>query len=155
MTTSLLSSYLHFCLMPKTVWFSNPFVKRVLNKYYIQSFNISLWSCWCTSNGLQGLGIPGLSKEAAEKESLKRALAESCSSAHQVFHGEPPFFKGGAGAHDSFGADYGQSDLRATEEELEQAVRWTTEGFCVEALFGGSCSIWDHRVVGFALAWPK
>eukprot|EP00903_Cladosiphon_okamuranus_P012774 g11940.t2 len=31
----------------------------------------------------QGLGIPGLSKEAAEKESLKRALAESCGRATQ------------------------------------------------------------------------
>lgn len=98
----------------------------------------------------KGLGIPGLSKEAAEKESLKRALAESCSSAHQVFPGEPSaFFKGGRGAHDSFGTDFGDSDLqralaescssahqvfpgesqaflkggRATQEELEQAVR--------------------------------
>lgn len=104
------------------------------------------------SNGWQGLGIPGLSKEAAEKESLKRALAESCSSAHQVFPGESSaFFKGDRGANDSFGTDFGDSDLqralaescssahqvfpgespaflkgRASQEELEQAVR--TEG---------------------------
>ncbi|CAM9747739.1 unnamed protein product, partial [Hapterophycus canaliculatus] len=72
---------------------------------------------------LQGLGIPGLSKEAAEKESLKRALVESCSSAHQVFPGEAPaFFKGGRGARGPFGGAFGESDLRATEEELEQAA---------------------------------
>ncbi|CAM9746287.1 unnamed protein product [Ectocarpus sp. 12 AP-2014] len=71
----------------------------------------------------QGLGIPGLSKEAAEKESLKRALAESCSSAHHVFPGESPtFFKGGRGTRGSFGEGIGESDLRATEEELEQAA---------------------------------
>lgn len=81
---------------------------------------------------LQGLGIPGLSKEAAEKESLKRALAESCSSTHHVFPGESPaFLKGGRGTHGSFGEGFGESDLRATEEELEQAVRVGSLGCCV------------------------
>lgn len=66
----------------------------------------------------QGLGLPGLSKEAAEKEYLKRALAESCSSAHQVFSGSgSSYFAGGREV------DYAESDRRVTEEELEQAVR--------------------------------
>lgn len=50
-------------------------------------------------------------------------MAESCSSAHQVFPGDSPaFFKGGRGAHGAFGGNFGESDWRATEEELEQAV---------------------------------
>lgn len=33
------------------------------------------------------------------------------------------FFKGSRGTHGSFAGKFGESDLRATEEELEQAVR--------------------------------
>lgn len=55
---------------------------------------------------------------------LKRALADSCSSAHQVFPGGPAkYFDGGRGARGSFKGAFVDSDLRATEEELEQAVR--------------------------------
>lgn len=51
-------------------------------------------------------------------------MAESVSSAHQVFPGGgSAFYKGGRTAHGAFGGDFVQSDLRATEEELEQAVR--------------------------------
>lgn len=82
----------------------------------------------------QGLGVPGLSKEAAEKEALKRALAESCSSAHQVFpHGSGSAFFGGGGGRGgraslSDDKKFVEEDLRATEEELEQAVSNQSQG---------------------------
>ncbi|CAN0434489.1 unnamed protein product, partial [Discosporangium mesarthrocarpum] len=57
----------------------------------------------------QGLGIPGLSKEAAEKELLQRAVEES----RAVAWGQ---------SQASLKASFLANDLRATEEELEQAV---------------------------------
>ncbi|CAN0466028.1 unnamed protein product, partial [Ascophyllum nodosum] len=76
----------------------------------------------------QGLGVPGLSEEAAEKESLKRALADSCSSVHQVFPGGPSTYYERRGGHGSFGGGFVESGLRAIAQELEQAVR--REGWC-------------------------
>lgn len=37
--------------------------------------------------------------------------------------GGSAFYKGGRAAHGAFGGGFVESDLRATEEELEQAVR--------------------------------
>lgn len=70
----------------------------------------------------QGLGFPGLSKESAEKEALKRAIAESCASTYPG--GASTLYTGGRGARSSsLEAELVASDIRATEEELEQAVR--------------------------------
>lgn len=73
---------------------------------------------------------------------MKRALAESCSSAHQVYPpgGGSAFFGagGGRGGRSSFSAaDFVESDLRATEEELEQAVSSQTHVDCKAGMVSG------------------